>query len=71
MTVPGVGQLTAMAFAAAVDDPERFKRSRDLGAYVGLCRVATSQVRSTTPAASPSAVTAGFGPCSTKPPTSC
>src|SRR5829696_3928614 len=36
MTVPGVGQLTAMAFAAAVDDPERFKRSRDLGAYFGL-----------------------------------
>ncbi len=36
MTVPGVGQLTAMAFAAAVDDPERFKRSRDLGPYLGL-----------------------------------
>src|SRR4051794_571955 len=36
MTVPGVGQLTAMAFTAAVDDPERFRRSRDLGAYLGL-----------------------------------
>ncbi len=36
MTVPGVGQLTALAFAAAVDNPERFKRSRDLGAYLGL-----------------------------------
>jgi transposase len=36
MTVPGVGQLTALAFTAAVDDPERFKRSRDLGAYLGL-----------------------------------
>ena len=33
---PGVGQLTALAFAAAVDDPERFKRSRDIGAYFGL-----------------------------------
>lgn len=36
MTVPGVGQLTALAFTAAVDDPERFKRSRDIGAYLGL-----------------------------------
>jgi transposase len=36
MTIPGVGQLTALAFAAAVDDPERFRRSRDIGAYFGL-----------------------------------
>ncbi len=36
MTIPGVGHLTALAFAAAVDDPERFKRSRDIGAYFGL-----------------------------------
>lgn len=36
MTIPGVGQLTALAFAAAVDDPERFRRSRDVGPYLGL-----------------------------------
>ena len=36
MTIPGVGQLTALAFTAAVDDPERFRRSRDIGAYLGL-----------------------------------
>jgi transposase len=36
MTIPGVGHLTALAFTAAVDDPERFRRSRDLGAYLGL-----------------------------------
>jgi len=36
MTIPGVGQLTALAFTAAIDDPERFKRSRDVGAYLGL-----------------------------------
>jgi len=36
MTIPGVGQLTALAFTAAVDDPSRFRRSRDLGAYLGL-----------------------------------
>jgi transposase len=36
MTIPGVGQLTALAFVAAIDNPERFKRSRDIGAYLGL-----------------------------------
>jgi transposase len=36
MTIPGVGHLTALAFTAAIDDPERFKRSRDIGAYLGL-----------------------------------
>ena len=36
MTIPGVGQLTALAFTAAIDDPSRFRRSRDIGAYLGL-----------------------------------
>jgi transposase len=36
MTIPGVGQLTALAFVAAIDKPERFRRSRDVGAYLGL-----------------------------------
>jgi transposase len=36
MSIPGVGQLTALAFTAAVDDPRRFRRSRDIGAYLGL-----------------------------------
>jgi transposase len=36
MTIPGVGQLTALAFVAAIDEPERFPRSRDVGAYLGL-----------------------------------
>lgn len=36
MTIPGVGHITALAFTAAVDDPERFRRSRDIGAYLGL-----------------------------------
>ena len=29
MTIPGVGQLTALAFVAAIDDPSRIRRSRD------------------------------------------
>jgi hypothetical protein len=36
MTIPGIGRLTALASTAAIDDPERFRRSRDLGAYLGL-----------------------------------
>ncbi len=36
MTIPGVGPLTALAFTAAIDDPHRFKRSQDVGAYLGL-----------------------------------
>jgi transposase len=36
MTIPGVGQLTALAFVAAIDDRSRIRRSRDVGAYLGL-----------------------------------
>ena len=36
MTVPGVGPLTALTFRATVDQPERFRRSRDVGAHFGL-----------------------------------
>jgi transposase len=36
LTVPGVGPVTALAFATAIDDPARFRHSRDVGAYLGL-----------------------------------
>jgi transposase len=36
MTVPGVGPVVALSFATAVDYPERFKKSADVGAYFGL-----------------------------------
>jgi transposase len=32
MTIPGVGQVTALTFVAAIDDPFRIRRSRDIGA---------------------------------------
>lgn len=35
-SAPGVGSLTAIAFAAAIEDPTRFRRARDVGAYLGL-----------------------------------
>ena len=36
MTAPGVGPITALCYFATIDDPTRFKRSRCVGAYVGL-----------------------------------
>jgi transposase len=32
MTAPGVGPMTALAFRATIDQPSRFRRSRDVGA---------------------------------------
>lgn len=36
MTIPGIGVVTAVAFTAAIDDPQRFRKSRSVGAYFGL-----------------------------------
>ena len=36
MTTPGVGPITALTYKAAVDDPQRFKRSRTVAAHFGL-----------------------------------
>lgn len=36
MSVPGVGVLTALAFKSAIDQPRRFRKSRDVGAHIGL-----------------------------------
>lgn len=36
MSVPGVGALVAITFKSGVDDPGRFRRSRDVGPHFGL-----------------------------------
>ena len=36
MSIPGVGAITAMSFAAAVEEPANFKKSRSVGAWLGL-----------------------------------
>jgi len=36
MTVPGVGALIAITFTSGVDDPARFRHSKDVGAHFGL-----------------------------------
>ena len=32
MAIPGVGPVTALSFVTAIDDPSRFRRSRDVAA---------------------------------------
>lgn len=36
MGMPGIGAITALAYASAIDDPRRFAHSADVGAYLGL-----------------------------------
>ena len=36
MQIPGVGPVAALSFMTAIDDPSRFRRSRDVAAYFGL-----------------------------------
>jgi transposase len=36
MTAPGVGAFVALTFRSAVDDPTRFRRTRDIGPWLGL-----------------------------------
>jgi len=36
MTVPGIGALSSLAYVSTVEDPNRFSRSRSVGAHLGL-----------------------------------
>jgi len=36
MKIRGIGSITALAFIHKVEDPRRFKKARDVGAYLGL-----------------------------------
>jgi transposase len=36
MSAPGVGVLVSLTYASAIDEPERFKRSKQVGAHFGL-----------------------------------
>ena len=36
MTIAGVGAISAVTFLTTIDDPDRFHRSRDVGAHLGL-----------------------------------
>lgn len=34
--IPGVGPITSLCFVLTIEDPERFRNPRDIGAYLGL-----------------------------------
>ena len=36
MSAPGVGVLVSLTYSSAIDEPERFKRSKQVGAHFGL-----------------------------------
>lgn len=36
MTAPGVGEIVALTFRSAIDEPNRFRRSRAVGAHFGM-----------------------------------
>lgn len=36
MSIPGVGPVTALKYLVEIGDPKRFKKSRSVGAYIGL-----------------------------------
>lgn len=36
MTIPGIGAVSAFTYVATIDTPDRFTRSRSVGAYIGL-----------------------------------
>jgi transposase len=36
MSIPAVGVIVALAYVAVIDNPQRFKRSSSVGAYLGL-----------------------------------
>lgn len=36
MTMPVIGPVTALTYRVTIDDPKRFRRSRSVGAYLGL-----------------------------------
>jgi transposase len=45
--VAGVGPVTALTFVLTLDDPHRFDRSRDVGAYLGLVPKSSQAVTAT------------------------
>lgn len=36
MTVPGVGPVTTVSYLVAIEDPDNFRKSRSVGAWLGL-----------------------------------
>jgi transposase len=61
--ISGVGPLTALAFVLTLEDPQRFAKSRDVGAYLGLARGSETRERSVRSCGSPRQATVCFVAC--------
>jgi len=68
MTIPGVGPLTALAFKTFVDRPERFQKSKAIGAALGLTPRKYASVEVDYDGHTRSAATPSCGCISLKPP---
>jgi transposase len=66
-TMPGIRPITAVAYVAALEKPDTFKRSRAVGAWLASHRDASNQEKSITKATSRDAVTASCARSFTKP----
>src|SRR5262249_2097637 len=49
MSVPGVGPIVALAFISAIEDINRFRRMRSVGAYLGLTTAGRGRVHAPMP----------------------
>jgi transposase len=49
--LPGIGPVVSLSFIALVDDPARFRKAADVGAFLGLTPKRTSPARWTGPGA--------------------
>ncbi len=36
MSIPGIGAITATSFTTAIEEPDNFRKSRSVGAWIGL-----------------------------------
>lgn len=71
MSVPGAGVIVALTYRTGVDAPDRFKRSRDVGAHVGLTPADTAPDRQIVTAGSAGAEMKWCARLSIRPPTFC
>jgi transposase len=48
LEIPGVGTICALSFYSAIEDPTRFQRNADVGAYLGMVPIVRQSGQSTT-----------------------
>jgi transposase len=46
MSIPGIGAITATSFTTAIEEPDNFRKSRSVGAWIGLTTTAINPEKS-------------------------